>query len=77
MTRRMKSSIKFYAREQQMSETRRQLSRIDKRIKACKREQIEMEEGAKPKRRRKMNHPVKEQTKLDLKQPKPKPKTST
>ena len=40
-----------------MSETRRQLSRIDKRIKACKRE-IEMEEGAKPKRRRKMNHPV-------------------
>ena len=52
------SSIKFYAREQQMSETRRQLSRIDKRIKACKREQIEMEEGAKPKRRRKMNHPV-------------------
>ena len=52
------SSIKFYAREQQMSETRRQLSRIDKRIKACKREQIETEEGAKPKRRRKMNHPV-------------------
>ena len=51
------SSIKFYAREQQMSETRRQLSRIDKRITACKRE-IEMEEGAKPKRRRKMNHPV-------------------
>ena len=51
------SSIKFYAREQQMSETRRQLSRIDKRIKAFKREQTEMEE-AKPKRRRKVNHPV-------------------
>ena len=52
------SNIKYYAREQQMRETKNKIRRIEKRILSKKREQADAGEGKAPKRRRKLEHPI-------------------
>ena len=52
------SDVMFYAREHQNREKRKQLARIDKKIKARKREQESRDEGGAIKKRRKLNHEI-------------------